>query len=330
MNSTAMSTNSDLRDFLMLPYGELEELNLRAKQQRQERVPLHACRRSALSIWPTSRASRPSPCCSATSKAGCTCSTTTRSSCSRPHDNLTFDGSSIRGFTRAARERFALALDWSAFYWAPADIFGSGKVLVFGDVIDSDGTPFAADIRGMLKRFANECYTKERLHAQRRQRNRRLPLQGARRRAPLSTRRASSSTSTPAATITRCRAIRCVTSSIRSPKCSARWASRTKRTIRRSRRRSSRSTTATAKSSPRPTDPALQADLPPSGDEARHDRELLAQAGRRRQRQRHAHQRLGQQGRQEPVLGSEGIEKLSELRLEVRRPHPDARTTTPA
>ncbi|MGB6414388.1 MAG: hypothetical protein WBF19_13655, partial [Candidatus Cybelea sp.] len=42
MNSSATSTGSDLRDFLMLPYAELEELNLRAKQQRQERVPLHA------------------------------------------------------------------------------------------------------------------------------------------------------------------------------------------------------------------------------------------------------------------------------------------------
>ena len=37
-----------------------------------------------------------------------------------------------------------------------------------------------------------------------------------------------------------------------------------------------------------------------------HDGELPAQARRRRQRQRHAHQRLGQQGRQEPVLGSQG------------------------
>src|SRR5271170_1998265 len=32
--------SSDLRDFLMLPYGELEELNLKAKQQRKDRVPM--------------------------------------------------------------------------------------------------------------------------------------------------------------------------------------------------------------------------------------------------------------------------------------------------
>ena len=34
-----------------------------------------------------------------------------------------------------------LGLDWSAFYWAPADVFGPGKrgVLVFGEVIDKNG-----------------------------------------------------------------------------------------------------------------------------------------------------------------------------------------------
>ena len=60
----------------------------------------------------------------------------------------------------AARKRSAALLDWSAFYWAPADVFGAGKVLVFADVIDKDGSPFAADIRGRLKQFSNECFDK--------------------------------------------------------------------------------------------------------------------------------------------------------------------------
>ena len=45
-------------------------------------------------------------------------------------------------------------MDWSSFYWAPSDIFGSGKVLVFGEVIDKDGSPYSADIRGVLKQYA--------------------------------------------------------------------------------------------------------------------------------------------------------------------------------
>jgi len=52
-------------------------------------------------------------------------------------------------------------MDWSAFYWAPADVFGSGKVLVFGQVIDKDGTPYSADIRGVLKGFADGLHKDE-------------------------------------------------------------------------------------------------------------------------------------------------------------------------
>jgi glutamine synthetase len=73
-------------------------------------------------------------------------------------DNLTFDGSSIRGFTAQRESDLRLGIDWSSFYWAPADVFGPGKVLVFGDVIDKNGEPYAADIRGILKKFADRLY----------------------------------------------------------------------------------------------------------------------------------------------------------------------------
>ena len=99
-------------------------------------------------------------------------------------DNLTFDGSSIRGFTAQHESDLRLGIDWSAFYWGPADIFGPGKVMVFGEVIDKDGEPYAADMRGVLKTFA-EGLQEARLHAERRQRDRRLPLQGRGRRAAL-------------------------------------------------------------------------------------------------------------------------------------------------
>ena len=34
-------------------------------------------------------------------------------------DNLTFDGSSIRGFTAQRESDLRLHMDWSAFYWGP-------------------------------------------------------------------------------------------------------------------------------------------------------------------------------------------------------------------
>jgi len=52
-------------------------------------------------------------------------------------------------------------MDWGAFYWAPSDVFGSGKVLVFGHVIDKDGSPYSADIRGVMKGYADTLYEKK-------------------------------------------------------------------------------------------------------------------------------------------------------------------------
>ena len=121
---------------------------------------------------------------SPTSKAGCTCSTTTRSSCSRrgqPDLRRLLDPRLL-----AQREsRPAPGIDWPAFYWLPADVFGPGKVLVFGEVLDKDGTPYAADMRGVLKAYADGALRRRTGTLQRRQRDRRLPLQGPRRRAPL-------------------------------------------------------------------------------------------------------------------------------------------------
>src|SRR5436190_1152354 len=54
-----------------------------------------------------------------------------------------------------------LGIDWPAFYWLPADIFGPGKVVTFGLVLDKDGTPFKADFRGKLKQYADDLYKKD-------------------------------------------------------------------------------------------------------------------------------------------------------------------------
>jgi glutamine synthetase len=78
----------------------------------------------------------------------------------KSYDNLTFDGSSIRGFTAQRESDLRLGIDWAAFYWGPADVFGPGKVLVFGEVIDKSGEPYTADIRSMLKVFGNGLHKK--------------------------------------------------------------------------------------------------------------------------------------------------------------------------
>src|SRR5262249_39608514 len=76
-------------------------------------------------------------------------------------DNLTFDVSSNRGLTSQRESDLHLGIDWTAFYCAPPVVFGSGRVLVFGDVIDKRGPPYSADIRGVLKEFAGHLYNDE-------------------------------------------------------------------------------------------------------------------------------------------------------------------------
>ncbi len=43
------------------------------------------------------------------------------------YDNLTFDGSSIRGFTAQKESDLRLGIDWSAFYWVPGRYLRHGQ-----------------------------------------------------------------------------------------------------------------------------------------------------------------------------------------------------------
>lgn len=65
-------------------------------------------------------------------------------------DNLTFDGSSISGFSTLDKSDLRLTVDWNSFRYAPADVFGPGKVLVFANISDQDGKPYEADFRSRL------------------------------------------------------------------------------------------------------------------------------------------------------------------------------------
>jgi len=76
------------------------------------------------------------------------------------YENLTFDGSSVKGFTSQNKSDLRLHLDWSSFRWLPADIFGHGKVIMFADVNDQDGTPYIGDYRSNLAIFTKELRKK--------------------------------------------------------------------------------------------------------------------------------------------------------------------------
>jgi glutamine synthetase len=154
-----MSTN-ELRNFLALPYDKLEELNLQAKEQRQKRVAAHKVQEERLKYLTDEKRIKAVTVLFSDLEGRLHMLDYDKKFLLKSHDNLTFDGSSIRGFTAQRESDLRLYIDWSAFYWGPADVFGPGKILVFGDVIDKGGEPYAADIRGILKAFAAEQYEK--------------------------------------------------------------------------------------------------------------------------------------------------------------------------
>ncbi len=152
--------SNELRNFLSLPYEELEELNLQAKEQRKNRVPADQIQEERLRYLTDEKRIKAVTLLFSDLEGRLHMLDYDKKFLIKSSDNLTFDGSSIRGFTAQRESDLRLGIDWSAFYWGPADYFGSGKVLVFGEVIDKDGSAYSADIRGVLKGYAQGLHEK--------------------------------------------------------------------------------------------------------------------------------------------------------------------------
>jgi glutamine synthetase len=151
---------NELRNFLALTYDELEELNLGAKEHRKNRVAADKVQDDRLKYLLHEKRIKAVTVLFSDLEGRLHMLDYDKKFLLKSYDNLTFDGSSIRGFTAQRESDLRLGLDWSAFYWAPADVFGPGKVLVFGEVIDKNGEPYRADIRSVLKLFAAEMHKK--------------------------------------------------------------------------------------------------------------------------------------------------------------------------
>ncbi len=81
------------------------------------------------------------------------------------YDNLTFDGSSIRGFTDQNESDLRLEIDWASVYLIPwqepyntVDGWQAAvdKITVFGTILDRDGKPYHSDFRAQLKQKLSE------------------------------------------------------------------------------------------------------------------------------------------------------------------------------
>src|SRR5271163_2171760 len=147
-----------LRNFIEMPYAELEERNLAAKDQRKRHVPAEQIREERLKYLTDEKHIKAVTVVFSDLEGRLHMLDYDKKFIVKSDDNLTFDGSSIRGFTAQRESDLRLGIDWGSFYWVPSDVFGAGKTLVFGNVIAKDGSAFPADLRGVLKGYANGLY----------------------------------------------------------------------------------------------------------------------------------------------------------------------------
>src|SRR6201997_5340988 len=153
--------STELRNFLSLSYEELEDLNLKAKEQRRNRVPIDKVREDRLKYLTDEKRIKALTVLFTDLEGRLHMLDYDKKFLLKSYDNLTFDGSSIRGFTAQRESDLRLGTAGGAFYWSPADVFGPGKMLVFGEVIDKGGEPSSADMRGVLKSFAGDLNKKQ-------------------------------------------------------------------------------------------------------------------------------------------------------------------------
>jgi glutamine synthetase len=155
-----MDSNLKLRDFLEIPYEELEEINLKAKEKR-DTTPLKEQEAEYRTYLEKEKRIKAITLCFSDIEGRFHMLDYDKKFFLANTDNLTFDGSSIRGFTAQKESDLRLQADWSSVLWLPADIFGPGKVIMFANILTREGTQYLSDFRGMLQEYSQNLKTKQ-------------------------------------------------------------------------------------------------------------------------------------------------------------------------
>jgi glutamine synthetase len=153
-----------LKSFLAIPYEELEDLNLDAREKRDTVSPeeQEEFYRKKLTDEKSLKAVT---LCFSDLEGRFHMLDYDKKFLLASADNLTFDGSSIRGFTAQRESDLRLQVDWTSFLWLPADLFGSGKVLMFANILNREGKQYTSDFRGLLQQSLRELQRQESLTA---------------------------------------------------------------------------------------------------------------------------------------------------------------------
>ena len=151
----------DSAHFLELSYSELEERNLVIKKDHEAGKPQDYFEKKFLEILKKEKGIKAVTVCFSDLEGKFHMLDYNKKYLLESFKNLTFDGSSVKGFTSQNNSDLRLHPDWSSFRWLPADVFGHGKVLIFANVHDQDKTPYIGDYRSNLMLLAEELRRKD-------------------------------------------------------------------------------------------------------------------------------------------------------------------------
>lgn len=153
---------SEKKSFLDLSYEEIEELNLEAKSKVLNHTPEETLKAYYTNYLAETKGIKAVTIAFTDLEGKFLTIDYDKKFFLKSYDNLTFDGSSVRGFSQVKESDLRIQIDWGSFKWIPADIFGAGKVLIFGLIRNIDGSMYESDIRSQLKKMTEELWDKDR------------------------------------------------------------------------------------------------------------------------------------------------------------------------
>ena len=148
-------------DFLNISYDELRELNTAAKERIKNRMSEQELKEIYTTYLKNEKQLKAVTVCFSDLEGRFHMLDYDKEFLLKSHENLTFDGSSVRGFSGVEQSDLRLSIDWGSLRWLPAQVFGSGKVIVFGMILDEQSQPYQSDMRGRLKAFTDKLYTEK-------------------------------------------------------------------------------------------------------------------------------------------------------------------------
>ncbi|MEN9561374.1 MAG: hypothetical protein RIQ56_647 [Candidatus Parcubacteria bacterium] len=151
---------AELKNFLEIPYDKLEEMNTKTKEQAETFTPAEM-EKECVAYLKKEKGIKAVTLCFSDIEGRLHMLDYDKKFLLDSASNLTFDGSSIRGFTPQHESDLRLGVDWSSMRHLPADVFGPGKIVFFASVLDRDRNPYHSDFRGRLKSLTADLKKKE-------------------------------------------------------------------------------------------------------------------------------------------------------------------------